>query len=112
MTPDCRTCGACCASPERETPSIVDLEPQDLARMSRRTVRLHVVREHIQTAWKDQRAGPFAGHRVCACSALRGSIMSRVSCRIYEERPDVCREFEPGSKRCLDAMREAERAAT
>ncbi len=106
MTHDCRTCGACCASLAEDRPTLADVLPSDLARMSPRTVRLRVLREHdahgTKTAWKQQVTGPFAGHKACVCSALRGSLLSRVSCGMYDERPDVCREFEPGSKRCKE----------
>ena len=34
------------------------------------------------------------------CIALRGEIGQRVECEIYEYRPTVCRQFEPGSMDC------------
>jgi len=72
--------------------------------MSTRTVRLYVPRDSaVHTTWKRQRGGPLAGLRVCVCSALSGSLMHRVRCIIYEERPDVCREFVPGGPACLAA---------
>ena len=108
---DCRTCGACCASLGTESGKIADMTHADVARMSRRTVRLHVLRGDLATraTWKAQRSGPLAGMKACVCSALRGSVFKAVSCGIYEERPDVCRTFEVGSNRCLDARREAKR---
>ena len=39
------------------------------------------------------------------CRALRGRIGEQVSCFIYDERPDPCREFEAGSEACLRARR-------
>lgn len=35
-----------------------------------------------------------------ACTALEGEIGVAVGCRIYEERPQMCRIFEAGSDRC------------
>ncbi|MGB0259558.1 MAG: hypothetical protein ACPGES_12975 [Coraliomargarita sp.] len=26
-------------------------------------------------------------------------------CKIYEDRPSVCRKFEPGSEQCIEARR-------
>lgn len=105
--PDCRTCGACCASLAEDRDRHADVTPTDVARMRPRTVRLHVIEDRRRCAtkavWKAQRSGPLAGARACVCSALRGSVMGRTSCGIYEERPDVCREFEAGSRRCLES---------
>lgn len=39
------------------------------------------------------------------CAALRGNVGRRVSCSIYERRPEACRGFLPGSRDCLDARR-------
>jgi Fe-S-cluster containining protein len=55
------------------------------------------------SAERYQRGGPLHGLRVDGCAALRGSLFRSVSCAIYEERPSVCREFVPGSKRCKDS---------
>lgn len=112
MDLDCRACGACCASLGVETSTIVDLRKADVTRLSSQKRRLHVVAERdtsrIKAAWKAQRTGPLAGMRACVCSALTGSVLARVSCGIYEQRPDACRDFKVGSRRCLDARREAE----
>jgi Fe-S-cluster containining protein len=43
------------------------------------------------------------------CVFLCGTAgVGRVSCRIYATRPKVCRDFKPGSKRCIAARREME----
>ena len=36
----------------------------------------------------------------CRCSALKNG-----KCKIYDDRPDVCRKFEVGSPGCLSAIR-------
>lgn len=83
--------------------------------MGRRVVRLHVVEQHghamTRSVWKQQRSGPVAGREALVCSALRGSLMSRVSCGVYDVRPQVCRGYQPGSRRCLEARRALREAA-
>ena len=39
------------------------------------------------------------------CIALEGTLMERVACNSYENRPTVCRKFERGSAACLQAIR-------
>ena len=102
MLPDCRTCGACCG-PEHDVPSYADLVPADLLRLSARFVREQTVREvgaHI-TAIRTKRTRSGT-----VCSALRGTVGRRVSCSIYANRPQVCRDaIQPGDRACLDERR-------
>ena len=52
---------------------------------------------------KDDRLfGPVMRVRNGQCIALSGTIGVAVKCRIYEDRPRVCREFTPGCDLCLD----------
>jgi Fe-S-cluster containining protein len=37
------------------------------------------------------------------CIALDGIVGSCVSCKIYFDRPDSCRQFTPNSELCLEA---------
>ena len=37
------------------------------------------------------------------CGALLGEPGSRVACGIYDRRPSVCAEFQPGGEYCLEA---------
>jgi len=39
------------------------------------------------------------------CAALAGEVGSRAQCSVYENRPLVCREFQPGSEDCIMARR-------
>jgi Fe-S-cluster containining protein len=39
------------------------------------------------------------------CSALVGKLGSRAQCSVYQNRPLVCREFQPGSEDCLTVRR-------
>lgn len=34
------------------------------------------------------------------CVALEGTLLQSVSCKIYQCRPEVCMEFQPGSEAC------------
>ncbi|MBU0601531.1 MAG: YkgJ family cysteine cluster protein [Gammaproteobacteria bacterium] len=94
MTADCKECGACCASFR------VDFHP------SCGEVRGGLVPEgfyeELTPSLARMRGTDDARPR---CRALNGRIGQAVSCRIYEERPDPCREFEAGSPACLRARR-------
>lgn len=37
------------------------------------------------------------------CSALQGEIGKTTRCKIYENRPSICKNFETGSEKCLAA---------
>ena len=94
---DCRSCGACCGPPYVAdtyitlTPADVnDLSPAERRRFVRGKRRPALVTEMTQDG--------------VVCAALRGRVGTRVTCAIYERRPEVCRRFEPGSRACL-AMR-------
>lgn len=102
---DCRACGACCISPYSD-PTYVSVTADDLARMPDRW-RLRVLGSATEDAGGElvtrvsiPRRGPLKDAEVCACVALRGSPGKQVSCWIYEARPEVCREFKPGSVAC------------
>ena len=94
--PDCMTCGACCAlMPCVGVPPTVELDPElfwDITKESE--LGEIVVDRYIR------RNG-----ETLACSALEVTE-TRVSCTIYESRPQMCRDFEAGSDRC-HALRRA-----
>jgi hypothetical protein len=55
----------------------------------------------IRTQWRTMRTGKLRGVDVNVCAALRGSVMSRVSCSVYDNRPEVCRKaVQPGDRGC------------
>jgi len=89
---DCRSCGACCGPPY-VAPTYVDLTALDAARLSAAQRRAYVAPG--TTALKTAHTGDGI-----ICVALRGRIGTRVSCAIYERRPDACRRFKPGSRAC------------
>ena len=37
------------------------------------------------------------------CDALAGTVGEQVTCTVYEQRPEPCREVQPGDEKCLRA---------
>lgn len=116
----CRSCGICCVS-LTSNEVYCDVTVEDMKRLSKGFVKKNVLRPRlfdqlalaldgnripdgaIKTVWTKQKAGPLKGVEVCACAALRGSVMQNVSCAVYENRPHVCRvAVVPGDKACRD----------
>jgi Fe-S-cluster containining protein len=123
---DCLTCGVCCVSLQDQD-CFCDLTPEDEERLGAAWVRRNVLRTRlfdfiasggrlpwgaIKTKWRKQQAGPLKGAEMLTCVALRGSILHRVQCSVYEKRPRTCREaVKPGDRTCLWLRREIRRAA-
>lgn len=89
--PDCLTCGACCASFV-----CVDVAPDN-----------PISPEDCWDITKRGKSGEFTVDRFIrrketdfSCTALEGEIGKNASCRVYENRPRMCRQFEAGSDRC------------
>jgi Fe-S-cluster containining protein len=120
---DCRTCGVCCVCPE-DMGHYCDVTPEDIERLGRGFVEKNVafvspfdmmamiidgrriMGGAIRTTWRTMRQGPFRGYEMNACAALRGSVMHKVSCSIYKNRPNVCRiALKPGDKSCLEVRK-------
>ena len=116
--PDCCMCGVCCVCP-RDLECYCDVTPEDLERLSEKFIRDNVslcryidtltamtdgkrpMGGVIHTKWRTMRNGPFRGYEMNTCMALRGSVMGKVSCSIYKNRPEVCRTaIKPGDKEC------------
>lgn len=95
---DCRLCGACCLSPYTG-PGYVELaDAEEEARLRR--LGLPVVMNPV--------GRPCLGTRSDgACVAFEGVAGSPSACRVYEDRPRQCREFEMGSARCRLARLQA-----
>jgi Fe-S-cluster containining protein len=70
-------------------------------------------RARLTPRWRDRNVGRESiltrldGNGRCVCTALRGTIGARVSCAIYERRPDECRKFTAGSPDCHKARAQA-----
>lgn len=101
---DCRTCGACCAGGYADD-GWADCTVEDVRRMSRH-VRARLVTSSFKSGVEIGMAGVTPTSKYGACIFLRGTPGKRVSCRIYTTRPDVCRTFVPGSRRCQAARQE------
>ena len=88
MDLDCLACGACCAFSESWPAFIGDGDGEGIP-----DELIDFERERMQCY----------GDR---CSALVGEIGSRAQCSVYDNRPLVCREFQPGSEDCIMVRRQ------
>lgn len=95
--PDCLTCGICCIALHYASVSSERVPASD----------------HYWEVTEETSAGEITIDRVLrrnpetgACLALAGEIGKNISCNIYEERPQTCRDFEAGSDKC-HALRRA-----
>ena len=82
---DCRTCGACC-SHAADWPRFTLESDRAIAAIPPALVN---------DAGSGMRC---VGNR---CAALVGTVGGAVSCSIYSQRPEVCRECSPGDDACL-----------
>lgn len=89
--PDCQTCGGCCASfvcvdvaPDSS------VSPEDCWNITREGRN----DEYTVDRYIKRKEDDFS------CTALEGKIGEQVNCRVYEDRPRMCRQFEAGSDRC------------
>jgi uncharacterized protein len=89
--PECMSCGACCASFV-----CVDVAPDN-----------PISSNDCWDITKECENGEFVVDRFIkrkeadfSCTALEGTIGQEVSCRVYDDRPRMCRKFEAGSDRC------------
>ena len=103
--PDCLTCGACCASPFIGE-GYIRLNPEEEKRLRRRGLPiLEVVSD------PEDRIVLLGTKQNCratrVCIALSGTVGNQVACSIYEQRPELCRQFEAGSPECRQARRAA-----
>lgn len=122
MKPDCQKCGACCVA-FGDQKVFADVNERDMTRLGRKLVRLLVLQPStfdnvasalsgktttaaIKTRWVRNRTGPFRGFELCRCAALKGNLLHKVSCSVYEKRPQVCREaVVPGDRACREIRR-------
>lgn len=88
---DCRSCGACC----REGYETVIVSPDDPVLLTQPELIVD------GREWKELARD---GER---CAALDGDLQRGYSCRIYQDRPEPCRELEVGSANCLLARKRA-----
>lgn len=86
----CQACGACCAS-FRVSFYWAEAEARGLP--AEFTEQLN--------PWMNCMAG--TNRRAPRCVALAGTIGAEVGCRAYDQRPEPCREVQPGDGQCLKA---------
>lgn len=112
---DCTRCGVCCvythARVDLIQPKVGDEHPAPWRSyvevyfkddVNDRQELLDVF-DDCGVTWNCMRMEIPEGRTQPQCVALRGQLGEAVECSIYENRPTVCREFEPGSKECRDA---------
>lgn len=95
---DCLTCGACCRTGHDGR---ILIPAEDLARWRR------IGREDLCEAIQPGHFGEmaFATRDDGSCVHL-GTPENPNACSIYEVRGTTCREFEPGSRQCLEFRRD------
>jgi Fe-S-cluster containining protein len=94
---DCLTCGACCF----QRPGTILVPEADLLRW-RRAGREDILEQlepgHFgEMAFKMDERG---------CCVHHGTATEPHACHIYEDRGTTCREFEAGSRQCLEFRRD------
>lgn len=99
---DCLSCGACCVS-DFEAPDYVLLLPPEVDRLVAEDKKAMIFedREFGEPMYSMRTQSDSCGN--CRCVALGGTVGEQVSCTIYGIRPQVCRDFEPGSEVCKTA---------
>ena len=89
--PDCLDCGACCGCllcvGVRPVENVAAKDYWDITAQGK-------TGEIVVNRYLRRDSETFA------CAALDGEIGVEVGCRIYEDRPKMCRTFEAGSDRC------------
>jgi Fe-S-cluster containining protein len=84
---DCQSCGACCAH-DPAWPRFSLESDEDIARLPDAMVAA------------DGSGMRWTGTR---CAALSGHVGRAVTCTVYEARPIVCRDCQPGDEACRTA---------
>lgn len=101
---DCRTCGACCAAPDGET-TFVAVDRVDLARLGPREAKRLVVLDPTIPSGLAMAVTTPSGERRPRCACLEGALGARVTCTVYEVRPEACRDVQAGDAWCLESRR-------
>ena len=85
---DCKLCGACCAF--KWSWPIFKKDRSDALNIPIDMVRVDY---------------PLMKTENNRCIALDGKVGESVCCKIYNNRPNSCRKFEPGSDLCKEARK-------
>lgn len=86
---DCQSCGLCCVSND---PKWVQVSLSDANRIDIDKLQYGDV-EYFAMKMKYKR-----------CCCLIGELGVKTKCSIYENRPTICRQVEPGSQICLESI--------
>jgi uncharacterized protein len=99
MNFDCQSCGACCHGLDV---SLTETEES----VFRRDPKLEPLTqlEAIAPGWEARFMRRDGTNDRCVALSVLGP---RCHCTIYDRRPQLCRELEPGSESCLEARRRA-----
>ena len=89
MSNVCQSCGACCAT-YRATFYWAEADVRGIS-------ALVVPVERLRVAMRGTESHPVR------CIALAGDVGSATACTIYDHRPEICREVQPGDPSCLRA---------
>lgn len=97
---DCRECGLCCSPDSRALRMTIDLTQEEGARIETLcpgSTRPYE-RDEVRVAYRfEAESTPDTAPDAFACMFHRGAE----GCSIYNDRPNVCREFPPGCTVCL-----------
>lgn len=101
----CRRCGACCF-----VDMIAYVQEEDLRRWHNegRDDILHIVKNESGVWAGDHLISSRNGHSIERCPFLIMDDDGLYSCTIYNTRPAVCRNFEPGGSRMCPLYSEEE----
>lgn len=96
MEYDCQTCGACCSCFSGVV--VYSAEIYKDGKIVNEILHKNVVKNNQSSYYRLEQDN-------FRCKHLEGVLGENVSCNIYENRPSVCRQFEPGSKKCIEARK-------
>jgi Fe-S-cluster containining protein len=118
-TLDCQACGVCCLPDKPEFGDVpwVMIFESDVNRLGRRNAKKYTERDKGMFLGPGQRLPPVDSmpgvgnvkvmsiaktkRGIPKCLALTGKVGKRVSCAVYEDRPEVCRSVRKGSQACM-----------
>lgn len=104
---DCQKCGACCLAVAwgGKTQPFAEVDLDEVKALEKALPGATV--DVCRSGWAFEE--PAVAMQVKPngrCVALQGNVGRSVSCSVYGVRPAGCREFEPGSEKCLEIRRE------
>jgi hypothetical protein len=98
----CTNCGACCGPYEQQA-GWPNITRADVARLTDYEFEHYVTTENTYFPAIETK---MTKAHVVVCRFLKGEVGKKVSCSIYDRRPDACRDFKAGIKTCREFRRE------